>query len=81
MSWYCSLFYNNLKQILGVKINDDGTSEGLGQQYVSPEDAILNRGADIIIVGRGITHSPEPVEVAELYRKSGWNAYLKRVQQ
>ncbi len=74
------LFFFHFKRILGVKINDDGSSEGLGQQYVSPEDAVLNRGADVIIVGRGITHSPEPVDAAEIYRKSGWEAYLRRVQ-
>ena len=73
--------YTNFQKKLGVKINDDGSSEGLGQQYVSPEDAVLNRGADVIIVGRGITHSPEPFEAAEIYRKFGWDAYLKRVQQ
>jgi orotidine-5'-phosphate decarboxylase len=65
----------------GVKIDDSGSSEGLGQQYISPESAVLTRGADIIIVGRGITHSADPASSAESYRRSGWEAYLKRVNK
>jgi orotidine-5'-phosphate decarboxylase len=65
----------------GVKIDDSGSSEGLGQQYISPESAVLTRGADIIIVGRGITHSADPARSAESYRRSGWEAYLKRVNK
>ena len=37
----------------GIKI--DSTGDGLGQQYISPEEAILKRGADLILVDRGVT--------------------------
>ena len=36
----------------GVQITTE--KDNLGQQYISPEDAILKRRTDIIIVGRGI---------------------------
>ena len=64
----------------GVKINDSEATEGLGQQYDTPESAVLTRGADIIIVGRGVTHSPDPAIAAEMYRKAGWEGYLKRIK-
>ena len=66
----------------GVKIVADVTQagDGLGQQYNSPEDAIISRGADIIIVGRGIIslldRPDELTATAELYRKRGYDAYL-----
>jgi orotidine-5'-phosphate decarboxylase len=62
----------------GVKIDDSGAGEGLGQQYDTPESAVASRGADVIIVGRGITHSSDPGSAAETYRTAGWEAYLKR---
>ena len=64
----------------GVKINDSEATEGLGQQYDTPESAVITRGADIIIVGRGVTHSPDPAIAAEMYRKAGWEGYLKRIK-
>lgn len=66
----------------GVKIvdNEGKGGDGLGQQYNSPENAILNKGADIIIVGRGIIallDKPDQlVATADLYRKRGYDAYL-----
>ena len=65
----------------GVKIDDSGASEGLGQQYDTPESAVMTKGADVIIVGRGITHSSDPAAAAETYRKAGWEAYLRRIQK
>lgn len=60
----------------GVRIQ--GVNDKYGQQYVSPEDAVLERGADVIIVGRGITTHIEPEKEAELYRNRGWKALLSR---
>ena len=61
----------------GVNLAQHG--DMLGQQYQSPEQAV-RRGADILIVGRGIFGAKDPVGSAKLYRKEGWEAYEKRVQ-
>lgn len=71
----------------GVKIVvSDGQAggDGLGQQYNSPEHAIINNGADVIIVGRGIISlldkPDELISTADLYRKRGYNAYLETLE-
>jgi len=68
---HCSL--NPCLLYVGVKIAGGGDS--LGQQYVSPVDAVTLRGADIIIVGRGITHSTDRVAAAQEYQRAGFTAY------
>ena len=61
----------------GIRI--DRESDGMGQKYSTPEDAVL-AGADCIIVGRGIYGSGDPLETAKEYRMRGWKAYLKRTK-
>ncbi len=61
----------------GVNIVSSGDS--LDQMYVSPETAIIERGADVIIVGRGITNADNPQDMANLYRKRAFDAYLKKI--
>ncbi|XP_034042687.1 uridine 5'-monophosphate synthase [Thalassophryne amazonica] len=63
----------------GVQMQTGGDS--LCQQYSSPEEVIFNRGSDIIIVGRGILEAPDRLMAAETYKKSGWDAYMKRLGQ
>ncbi|VVC74761.1 Orotidine 5'-phosphate decarboxylase [Aquicella siphonis] len=63
----------------GVKIGSG--SDTLGQQYVTPEKAILENGSDIIIVGRGIIQANDPLTEARKYRQSGWDCYLKRCEK
>ncbi|KAL4008626.1 hypothetical protein ACER0C_002478 [Sarotherodon galilaeus] len=63
----------------GVQMQAGG--DLLGQQYTTPEEVVYNQGSDVIIVGRGILAASDRAEAAELYRKSGWDAYRKRVGQ
>ncbi len=60
----------------GVNLQQPG--DALGQQYLDPTTVILNHGSDIIIVGRAIYQSAEPVAVAKKYRELSWQAYLRR---
>lgn len=60
----------------GIKL--EAGSDSLGQQYNTPQHAILHNGTDIIIVGRGIFEAQRPATEAEIYRKAGWEAYLQR---
>lgn len=62
----------------GVQLGIDG--DNLGQQYNSPEQVVLERGADVAVVGRGITQADNPEEAAEKYKKLLWDAYLKRIE-
>lgn len=59
----------------GIHVTKAG--DALGQRYILPEEAIRN-GSDIIIAGRGIYHAGNPQRAAVLYRKRGWEAYMKR---
>ena len=63
----------------GVKIA--GIEDNLGQQYNTPEKAVIEKGADIIIVGRGITEAADPKEKAKEYQERGWRALLQRFEK
>ncbi|EJU06239.1 orotidine-5'-phosphate decarboxylase [Dacryopinax primogenitus] len=61
----------------GVQLGSGGDS--MGQQYNTPRE-VVRRGADVIIVGRGVYGKRgEAGKEAERYRKEGWEAYLARV--
>ena len=42
--------------------------------------AIINDNCDILIVGRGIYESKDPVKTAEIYKFLSWNAYQNKIK-
>lgn len=61
----------------GVKLEE--TCDSLGQNYNDPESAVLEKGADIAVVGRGIISASDPKKAAIMYKEKLWNAYQKRI--
>lgn len=57
----------------GVQLQEG--KDALGQQYVTPEIALVKHQSDIIIVGRGIIKASDRLAEAKKYREAGWNAY------
>lgn len=67
--------------VMSPGVGLDVKGDGLGQQYRTPHEVIVESGGDIIIVGRGIYGNPDQVEYqAKRYRQAGWDAYLERVR-
>lgn len=62
----------------GVNLGKSGDAKG--QQYNTPEDVICNKKSDVIIVGRGIYQSDDPVSKAREYQQAGFAAYMKCLQ-
>lgn len=62
----------------GVKLQEK--TDKLGQQYQTPETKI-KMGSDIIIVGRGITESVNPLATAETYRQQAWDTYQEIIDK
>lgn len=56
-------------------IHLEQTADGKDQQFLTPYQAIVERGSDVIIVGRGIYASNDPLSTAKRYREAGWKAY------
>lgn len=54
--------------------------DDLGQQYNTPEHAVIHLGADIVVVGRGITKAQDPLVMAAKYQEILWKAYLARIE-
>ncbi|CAG8505331.1 5877_t:CDS:2 [Funneliformis caledonium] len=66
--------------VMSPGVGLDSSKDGLGQQYRTPRNVILESNSDIIIVGRGIYESGKDViEEALRYKNAGWNAYLERL--
>ena len=60
----------------GVQIAKE--KDTLGQQYITPEQAIGKNQSDVIIVGRGIIQSKDPLTATKQYREIAWKTYEKR---
>ncbi|KAF8605262.1 orotidine-5'-monophosphate decarboxylase [Ceratobasidium sp. AG-I] len=70
--------------ILTPGVGLDMKGDGMGQQYRTPREVVLDSGCDVIIVGRGIYGKGEGNDdesikrESERYRKEGWEAYEAR---
>nr|XP_012152645.1 PREDICTED: uridine 5'-monophosphate synthase [Megachile rotundata] len=60
----------------GIKMSN--SSDNLGQQYNTPE-SVINSGADLTVVGRGITEAQDKLSATLEYKKELWAAYEKRI--
>ncbi|QRV87507.1 orotidine 5'-phosphate decarboxylase [Ceratobasidium sp. AG-Ba] len=73
--------------ILTPGVGLDAKGDGMGQQYRTPREVILDSGCDVIIVGRGIYGKGEGNDndsirrESERYRKEGWGAYEARCKK
>ncbi|KAI0661051.1 Orotidine 5'-phosphate decarboxylase [Cubamyces menziesii] len=71
--------------VLTPGVGLDVKGDGMGQQYRTPREVVLESGCDVIIVGRGIYGkdngaNPDAVRAqAERYRAEGWKAYQERI--
>lgn len=61
---------------LGVNVSSSG--DGNGQQWRTVEQAVINDGCDVIIVGRGISAANDVVAEARRYAQAGWAALSQR---
>lgn len=62
----------------GVQISN--TNDELSQQYNTPEVVVKDKGADIAVVGRGITSAANAAVTAKQYRDQLWAAYCERIK-
>ena len=58
---------------------EGGTGDGMGQTWRSPREVVVENGADVIIVGRGVLGAKDRKAEAERYRKKAWEAYEQRI--
>jgi uridine monophosphate synthetase len=61
----------------GVQL--ESVKDNLGQVYNTPEKVILEKGADIVVVGRGIVAAKSPETQVIVYKEALWKNYLKRI--
>ena len=62
----------------GISLASKG--DKVGQQYTTPHMAIVDNGADVVIVGRGIYGASDAKSASAEYREAGWKAYEARLQ-
>ncbi|XP_024919512.1 uridine 5'-monophosphate synthase [Cynoglossus semilaevis] len=83
MGFICGSKVTNRPEFIHMTpgVQMQSAADALGQQYTSPEDVIHVKGSDVIIVGRGVLTAANRLKAAESYRRSGWEAYKKRLCQ
>ncbi|XP_015788577.1 uridine 5'-monophosphate synthase [Tetranychus urticae] len=59
-------------------VNIGSTGDGMGQQYVTPEEAVIKRNADIIIVGRGVLQAEDPVKMLLEFKTRAYSCYAMK---
>ncbi len=69
----------NKPQDAGAGTGEGKEGDGLGQQYTSPRQVVLEQGSDVVIVGRGILTAKNKKAEAERYRREAWRAYELRL--
>lgn len=62
----------------GIHIDASGDSKG--QVYNGPTEVIGTRGADLGVVGRGITQAADPLVAVKRYQELMWSAYEQRLK-
>lgn len=65
--------------LTGVKLSEN--TDQYSQTYTTPEQAIKEKGSDVIIVGRGIMESEDPVNTAIAYKNAAYKAYQETLSQ
>ncbi|KAG7096825.1 dihydroorotate dehydrogenase [Marasmius oreades] len=70
--------------ILSPGVGLGARGDGMGQQYRTPREVVLESGCDVIIVGRGIygkdLKDTEKIRTqATRYKEAGWEAYQERI--
>ncbi|CAD6191646.1 unnamed protein product [Caenorhabditis auriculariae] len=58
-------------------VNLDAKNDSTGQQWRGVEQAIEIQQNDIVIVGRGVTSSKEPIQQLKRYRQTAWESLTK----
>ncbi|GBP75187.1 Uridine 5'-monophosphate synthase [Eumeta japonica] len=53
--------------------------DDFGQVYNTPETVVLEKGADVAVVGRGIVAAKNPESQAVIYKEALWECYVKRI--
>ena len=57
----------------GIHLED--SNDRFDQNYTTPNQAIKEKGADVVIVGRGIAKSNDPFKTSKIYQQEAYNAY------
>ncbi|PIO74576.1 orotate phosphoribosyltransferase [Teladorsagia circumcincta] len=57
-------------------VNLDSTSDNKGQQWRGVDEAVVRQQNDIVIVGRGVTSSANPIQELTRYREQAWAALV-----